>query len=159
MLKYCHPQLKQFHGCGCDCQGVAEPVGPLTQLRGHSKNPGCRFYKTCCNGRACIKNTISHFLLKVFRRELCVWHRSLCVLQCSPVRAQAGVGVDWIHYRLLGQFLLHKLIKTRAKGRPLWGQAAAAAGDCSLAQKRHVPVFSSAFLSKKGPIIIVMFIG
>lgn len=68
---------------------------------------------------------------------MCVWLHSLCVLQCSPVGAQAGVSVDWIHYRLLGQFLLHKLIRTRTKGHPLCGQAAAAAGGHGLAQKRR----------------------
>lgn len=80
---------------------------------------------------------------------MCVWHRSLCVLQCSPVRAQAGVGVDWIHLRLLGQFLLHKLIRA--------GQRVTLSGDRQQQQlevvvwlrKGMIPVFSLPLMSKK----------
>lgn len=62
---------------------------PVTQLRGHSQNPGCSFYK---NGRACIKKTRFYFPLKVFQRELCVWHRSLCVLQLVLRLAWVWIG-------------------------------------------------------------------
>lgn len=102
-----HPQLKQFHGCGCECLGVAEPLGQyqsVTQLRGHSKNPGCTsgpssgFTKPVAMGEPVLKIQSYNLLLssEVFsERAVCVASFPLCAaVQPCSCSGWCGCGLD-----------------------------------------------------------------